>query len=119
MRSTASVLVASFRTDCWSTKATTGALTAEAIVAAIRQTIEHNQTARTEFELRLAEAGYADNEEYTRAWYHPSGVRYFHVRRDFPRLTSTTVPAGVHDVTYVIDLHACAPFAVTFPTRQD
>jgi hypothetical protein len=102
-----------------STSSTNGAFTAERIVAALRQTMEQSQTARTEFELRLAEAGYADNEEYTHAWYHSSGARYFHVRQDFPRLTATTVPAGVNDVTYVIDLHACAPFAVTFPMRHD
>ena len=101
-----------------STSTTTGAFTTAALVTGIRQHIETSQNASTEFELRLAEAGYAGDEEYARAWYHLSGVRYFHVHSDFPRLTPNLVPAGIQQVTYVIDLRCCAPFETAFPTRK-
>lgn len=100
------------------TGTTMDAFTAAELLTRIRQDIEMSQDAGTEFELRLAETGYADDEEYTRSWYHISGLRYFHVRHDFPRLIPAGVPDGVRDVTYTIDLRSCAPFAVEFPTRQ-
>jgi hypothetical protein len=101
-----------------STSTTPDAFTAAMLVAEIRQSIESSQTASTEFELRLAETGYADDEEYARAWYHISGVRYFRIRDDFPRLVPAGVPLGIGEVTYVIDLRSCSPFEVTFPGRQ-
>jgi hypothetical protein len=90
------------------------AFTTAALVTEIRQGIEASQAASTEFELRLAETGYLDGEEYARAWYHVSGVRYFQVRDDFPRLVLTSIPVGVREVIYVIDLRACKAFEVNF-----
>ena len=95
------------------------AFTIAGLVTRIRQDIEASQAASTEFELRLAETGYADGEEYARAWYHVSGVRYFHVRDDFPRLVSAGVPEGIREVTYTVDLRLCAAFEVEFSTRQE
>jgi hypothetical protein len=66
----------------------------------------------------LAETGYADGEEYARAWYHVSGIRYLHVRDDFPRLIPAGVPAGIREVTYTVDLRSCAAFESDFSTRQ-
>ena len=100
------------------TSTTPDAFTTAALVTRIRQGVEASQGASTEFELRLAETGYAEGEEYARSWYHISGIRYFHVRDDFPRLIPATVPGGVHDVTYTVDLLSCTPFAIDFPTRQ-
>ncbi len=68
------------------TSTTPDAFTTMTLVTQSPSNIETSQSASTEFELRLAEAGYADGEEYARAWYHISGIRYFHVRDDFPRL---------------------------------
>jgi len=97
---------------------TVGAFTPAELLIRIRQDIETNQSSVTEFEFRLAETGYADDEEYTRSWYEVSGLRYFHVRQDFPRLIPSGVPDGVSDVSYTIDLRSCAPFAVESPMRQ-
>jgi hypothetical protein len=94
------------------TSNTPDAFTAAGLIAGIRQTIAASQTASTEFELRLADTGYADGEEYGRAWYHIAGVRYFCVRDDFPRLVPAGVPDGIQDVTYTIDLRSCAMFEV-------
>ena len=96
------------------TNTTPDAFTTAALVKGIRQGIETSQGATTEFELRLADAGYTDGEEYARGWYYISGVRYFHVLGDFPRLIRTSVPEGVREVTYVIDLRTCARFEVEF-----
>lgn len=97
------------------TSTTTDAFTTAALVADIRRLMETSQTASTEFELRLAEAGYADDEAYTRVWYHVAGIRYFQVRDDFPRLVGALIPAGIREVTYSLDLRSCARFAVPFP----
>lgn len=95
------------------------AFTAGTLVTRIRQDIEASQAASTEFELRLAETGYADGEEYARAWYHVSGVQYFHVRDGFPRLVSASVPEGIREVRYTVDLRLCVAFAVEFSTRRE
>ena len=87
------------------------------LVTGIRERFESSQSALTEFDLRLAEAGYVDGEDYTCSWFHISGVRYFAVRDDFPRLIPTLVPTGVRDVNYVIDLRVCAAFEEELPTR--
>ena len=87
------------------------------LVTSIRERIETSQAASTEFEMRLAEAGYADEEEYTRGWYHVACVRYFQVRDDFPRLVPNRVPQGIGEVTYTIDLHSCAAFEVDVITE--
>lgn len=100
------------------TSTTPDAFTTAELVTRIRQNIEASQAASTEFELRLAETGYADGEEYARAWYHVSGIRYFHVRDDFPRLIPAGVPAGIREVTYTVDLRSCAAFESDFSTRQ-
>jgi hypothetical protein len=96
---------------------TAGAFTTMTLVTRVRELIEPSQSASTEFELRLAEAGYADGEEYARAWYHIFGIRYFHVRDDFPRLIPSVVPSGVREATYVLDLRACASFEVNSLVR--
>jgi hypothetical protein len=100
------------------TSTTPDAFTTAALVTRIRQDIEASQAASTEFELRLAETGYADGEEYARSWYHVSGVRYFHVRDDFPRLVPSGVPAGIREVTYTVDLGSCVAFEHDFSARQ-
>ena len=100
-----------------STSSGADAFTTTVLVTGIRQGLETSQSALTEFDLRLAEAGYAEGEDYARAWYHISGVRYFAVRDDFPRLIPASVPTGLRDVNYVIDLRSCAAFEEPLPTR--
>ena len=100
-----------------STSSSADAFTTTMLVTGIRESFESSQSALTEFDLRLAEAGYVDGEDYTRSWFHISGVRYFAVRDDFPRLIPTLVPTGIRDVNYVIDLRACAAFEEELPKR--
>ncbi len=100
-----------------STSTSNGAITTTMLVADIRESLETDPVVLTEFDLRLAEAGYADGENYTRTWYQIFGARYFAVRDGFPRLVQAGVPTGVHDVVYLIDLRACAAFEEALPTR--
>lgn len=97
------------------TNTTADAFTSEMLVTDIRQLIEKSPVATIEFELRLAEAGYADGEAYTRAWYHIAGTRYFQVRDGFPRLVPGGIPAGIREATYTIDLGSCKAFEVDLP----
>lgn len=96
---------------------TADAFTTAILVTDIRHRIEASHAASIEFELRLAEAGYTDGEEYARSWYHIAGIRYFEVRDDFPRLVTNGVAAGIREVTYIVDLGLCRAFAVDFPTE--
>lgn len=84
------------------------------LVASVRIVVETSPLAGTEFALRLAEAGYADCEEYERGWYSVEHVRYFHVRDDFPRLRREGTPTGVTGVSYSLDLGACNAYECQF-----
>lgn len=89
---------------------TNDAFSAAQLVRWLRTAVETNAIASVEFELRLAEAGYADHEEYEAAWYRVTQARYFQVRDDFPRLIRAGTPAGVLDASYTIDLGACGAY---------
>jgi hypothetical protein len=102
-----------------STSMTVDAFTSDMLVTRIRRGVEASRTAAMEFDLRLAEAGYVDGEDYTHAWYHLSGVRYFHVTDNFPRLIATGVPSGILNVNYSIDLNSCTPSEGGLPKGQD
>jgi hypothetical protein len=80
------------------------------LVQSLRSALEHTASASTEFALRLAEAGFADADEYERVWYQVTHVRAYAVHGDFPRLTRAVVPLGVGDATYTVALRACDPF---------
>lgn len=92
----------------------TAAFTPAALVASIRQQLGENTPPRAEFELRLAEAGYRDLPVYAKKWYQCDGTRYYRVpcHGDFPRLTTTTVPAGITAAIYEIALSSCAPYEI-------
>ena len=84
------------------------------LVASLRTVVEGSPLASMEFALRLAEAGYADCEEYERSWYSVEHVRYFEVRNDFPRLRREGTPPGISEVTYSLDLGTCKAYECHF-----
>lgn len=94
---------------------TNAAFSAAQLVQWLRAAVEASQLASVEFELRLAEAGFADHEEYERAWYRVTQVRYFQVTNGFPKLIRSGAPAGVLDATYIIDLGACGAYESPLP----
>jgi hypothetical protein len=80
------------------------------LVALLRTMIESSPLASTEFAFRLAEAGYADCEEYEGIWFRVAQVRNFRVSNDFPRLLRPQAPSGITDATYGLDLGACGTY---------
>jgi hypothetical protein len=94
---------------------TADAFSAAQLVRWLRDAVEASPVAGVEFELRLAEAGYADHEEYERIWYRVTQARYFQVRDDFPRLIREGAPAGMLEATYIIDLGACGVYESPLP----
>lgn len=62
-----------------------------------------------ELDLRLAEAGFDAQHDYSGWRWTASSPEFHSVAEDFPRIISP-VPLGVSTVTYAIALSACAPF---------
>jgi hypothetical protein len=90
----------------------TAAFTPAQLVAGIRRDLGNSTPARAEFDLRLAETGYQDLPAYDDRWYQWDGTRYYRVVSDFPRLTATTVPAGIAAASYDVALSSCAPHEI-------
>ncbi|WP_046899419.1 PD-(D/E)XK motif protein [Gluconobacter oxydans] len=65
-----------------------------------------------QFETALEACCYTRREEYDEPEWLLIDRRLFEVRDDFPRLTPTMLPAGVHAVSYAILLSACQAFVV-------
>ena len=82
------------------------------MVSDLRQSFEHSQSATHEFNSRLAAAGYIDNQAYEKICFHVGDIRLFEVRDSFPRLTRRSLPDGVLDARYDIELTACANFEI-------
>ena len=76
-----------------------------AIVEAMRLAIKGNAEAERLLAERLIAAGYVDShaDRYPRQ-FEQAGIRVVQVAKDFPRLTSGTVPAGIMRAMYEIDL---------------
>jgi hypothetical protein len=62
-----------------------------------------------DWDLRLAEAGYDDQHDYSPWRWIVSSPQFHAVKEDFPRIIAP-VPLGVSGVTYALGLSACAPF---------
>ena len=60
------------------------------LIANIRQVLEASLGSISEFELRLAEAGYADRTEYERVQFSVEQIRFYPIGDGFPRITSST-----------------------------
>ena len=80
------------------------------VVEEIRREIEVSPTAAAEFDLRLAEAGYTDRDEYATLRFTAQEIRYYPVGANFPRITTSLLPQGVSRVTYDLDLLRCGTF---------
>lgn len=72
-------------------------------------------SARMDWDLRLADAGYDVLHDYSPWRWVASPPEFHHIADDFPRITAP-VPLGVSDVTYSLALSACAGFSVDWDT---
>jgi len=83
------------------------------LVKEIRESmIRDDPTALAEFNERMIRAGYLeiDAAMYSNFRFALHDIRWYEVARDFPRLTSASVPAGIVDGTYVIDERSIGQF---------
>jgi hypothetical protein len=77
-----------------------------------RKVTSAGSRALEQFEMALEAWRYVCREEYDEADWLLTDRRLFEVRDDFPRLTPSMLPAGIHQVSYAISLNACQGFAV-------
>lgn len=82
-------------------------------VKEIRDSIGRDDPAAlAEFNERMIRAGYLeiDAAMYANSRFTLHDIRWYEVVRDFPRLTTASVPAGIVDGTYVIDERSIGQF---------
>jgi hypothetical protein len=92
-----------------------GADNLPARVTALRAALAPTPAAREIFEDALLAAGYRDHDalRYVTPGYAVRRADTFRVAAGFPRIIEGLLPAGVGDVSYALDLAACAPFTTT------
>ncbi len=71
---------------------------------------------RRQFEDKLLQYGFLDHHaaRYTDTCWGIASERYFRVTGGFPRLNRDTVPSGIREASYRVDLTACLPYQVTW-----
>jgi hypothetical protein len=88
-------------------------LTLSDSVKEIRESIDRDDPAAlAEFNERMIRAGYLEIDAAMYANFRVTlhDIGWYQVIRDFPRLTTTSVPAGIVDGTYVIDERSLGQF---------
>ena len=81
------------------------------LVDTLRNELEANDPAAvTHLNERLIQAGYLDShrENYSGRQLRPAHERFFRVEGEFPRLRGDTIPQGIVECSYMVDLNACA-----------
>jgi hypothetical protein len=88
-----------------------GFLSLNSLVSAIREDLSATSTAtRERFEDLLYMAGYLPCEEYDDHRFLVVSVKSYQLTDGFPRIVSSSLPAGIEFVSYSIRLEACASF---------
>jgi hypothetical protein len=92
--------------------------TLKVLVERLRQILTASPSAVDIFEERLLAAGYIEPSasSFERYGFSPRFHRSFHVTKGFPRLPESSLPHGISDVRYKLNLAACAAFEVTETT---
>ncbi|MCD1631744.1 PD-(D/E)XK motif protein [Marinobacter shengliensis] len=93
-----------------------GEQTLPQLVKDMRQRLSSFPADRLEFEEKLLESGYRDKDEsnYAQQSFQVRKVRAFSVNENFPKLTHDSIPRGVVEATYQINLGTVASQALTF-----
>ncbi len=66
-----------------------------------------NPNALELFEIRLSQAGYFPEDDYSEKRWFLTGTRVFLVEGAFPRIENSNTPVGISDIRYKLDLSAC------------
>jgi hypothetical protein len=69
-------------------------------------------SAQSRFEENILESGFFDahREHYASPRYHIRRKRFFRISAGFPRISADELQLGIGDISYTVDLAACAPF---------
>lgn len=86
------------------------------LARSIRQRLSLFPADRLEFEEKLLASGYRDRDEahYSRQSFQVRKVRAFLVDENFPKLTHDSIPEGIVEATYQINLGTVARQALSF-----
>lgn len=87
-----------------STAAQEGAFSVHELVQSVLRGCEAEANVLMALKQRLWAAGYVDLDEYRNVHFLSRGMEYYACTEGFPRLTSSTVPAGIVSAAYDIDL---------------
>jgi len=84
------------------------------VVAVLRARVRESPLAADALEQRLLEAGYRDahQDKYERASYAIRKQMTYRIEDGFPAITPATVPTGLGNISYDLNLAACDAFAV-------
>lgn len=93
-------------------------MTLPSLIEELRKRLDDTPTALAAFEQRLVLAGYldTDRERYGSVGYVVSGMDYYRVEDEFPRLIKGNLPLGVGDVTYSIPVDMLGAYCATSET---
>jgi hypothetical protein len=85
------------------------------LVERLRALLAPSPSAADIFEERLLAAGYFEPypSPFENFGFSKRSRRAFRVADTFPRLLESSLPHGISDVRYILNLAACAAFAVT------
>jgi hypothetical protein len=83
-------------------------------IAAVRERIAVDELAASQFERLLALYGYSDGHDYPTP-YRLKRTRWYRVADGFPRLAKSTVPAGVLNAEYRLQINSLASYAEDEP----
>lgn len=84
------------------------------LISQLRAELAIDVVALAEFDLRLAELGYSDRTDSSHLHFEVQGIRYYFVTPSFPRITVSTLPAGISGVKYDLDLLKCGTYRSDF-----
>ena len=86
------------------------------LIENIRQRLSSFPADKLEFEEKLLASGYRDKDEshYAQQSFQVRKVRAFRIDENFPKLTHDSIPEGIVEATYQINLGTVALQALTF-----
>lgn len=93
-------------------EAPNGTISLASEVKKAKKAIGNDYLALEELALRLAAAGYSDEVDYATVTWDVTGQMSYLISEGFPRITSASLPLGISEVKYSVDLTKCGPFEV-------
>lgn len=90
----------------------TNALTLTDVAHQVQAKLQEQQAALLAYEDLLEAAGFRWSDDYSEFLWLEGTTRFYRVADDFPRISASTLDAGLSRVTYSLSLPSCAPHEV-------